>query len=105
MTDLIAKYQRVESIVAHCETGKRPVVMWVTAREWAEFAEEVSKLEFVKPDGDKRAPIPENFQWVLIGKNLKVANAGTDDQRFVDSMNWQEAPLDFQQKRDALRIG
>jgi hypothetical protein len=102
---LIAKYQRIESIVSCCKTGPRPAIMWITSSEWDKFAKEVATLGFVKPDGDKPKPDVANFQWAMIGKNLKVINAGTNYQGLVDDLNAREAPIDFAHKRDTLRTG
>ena len=105
MPTLVEKYQRIEALVEKCKTGARPATHWVTAHEWTAFAAEVGALETVKPENIKRTPGPSNFQWALVGKNLKVANAGTDSEAVVNAMNWREAPIDFAYQRDRLRIG
>ena len=88
-TNHIAKWQRVESILA---SGHKPLVKiaWVTSTEWGQMAKELETYEMIDPSKPTIRPNPLNFRQMKIGKCLTLRNAGTEDQDVVDLLNWRE---------------
>lgn len=105
MTEHLRTFLRVSEIL-----GKRPdgvrAKYWVTSKAWAELVAEVEAAGVLKPE-EGAAPKPRRGinDHLYFRDNLHILNAGTDDQRFVNAMNWREVPEDWFLRRDAWRTG
>lgn len=89
MTDHVARWQRVESILA---AGHRPLskIAYVTSREWGEIAKELEGYDMIDPSRPTIRPNPMNFKQMRIGKCLLLRNSGTEDQDVCDMLNMRE---------------
>ena len=105
MTEHLRTFLRVSEILGKRPDGKR-AKYWVTAQQWEELVAEVVESGVLKPEeGETPRPQRGINDHLYFRDNLHIINAGTDNQRLVDSMNWQEVPDDWFWRRDVWRTG
>lgn len=100
MTDFVKKLQTISGLL-----GDEKARMFVTSQHWGLIADEIKAQYKSSLTDENGVPTPKNFQEMVVGKNLWVINAGTEDQEVVNTMNALEVPESFAWKRENLRTG
>ena len=103
MAHELAELLRVAALIG---PQSEPVIMMVTSTRFGRIVAEMNELEGTDPDLPLRKATPQNCGDLMVGKSLRVVNAGTDDQATVHRVNIKEAErVNFQARRARLQTG
>lgn len=97
---ILRELMRISALIGAVD---EPVVMLVTSTHFGKIAQAVAQETLMEP---LNLPTPENFKELRVGKNLLVANSGTEDEETVNLANRLEARrVNFRGRAQSLRTG